>query len=274
MPDDTAPSGPYRDSSGQGLCSYPRPSVARDEGGGKQTGRVTSQPEKQLLDRQIRWAGQYDRYGRGVEVAAVRSAPAPQTHLAPAAETPSQPPRGDHDGETVHLEDFLAARGSSHRPAGEPGLPVAGPPTVSLLPHRATQPAAQLGVLAVCVPAHRPPLVGSRLALGRVPLADGTLVELDREVVLGRLPSAARAAAADLPRLLAVGGRDVSRNHLEMRLEDWNVLDVELGWQNGTVLRGPGQPPVRLSARDPVPLRSGDELDLGGGVVLVAEDLP
>lgn len=113
-----------------------------------------------------------------------------------------------------------------------------------------------------------------RPALGRLRLSTGAVVELDQDVVIGRLPEARRVT--DLPRLVTVPSptEEISRSHLEVRLEDWHVLAIDPGSTNGTELHRAGEEPYQISRQKPSFLRSGDVLDLGDGVTIRVEGLP
>lgn len=113
-----------------------------------------------------------------------------------------------------------------------------------------------------------------RPALGRLRLSTGAVVELDQDVVIGRLPEARRVT--DLPRLVTVPSptEEISRSHLEVRLEDWHVLAIDPGSTNGTELHRAGEEPYQISREKPSFLRSGDVLDLGDGVTIRVEGLP
>lgn len=118
---------------------------------------------------------------------------------------------------------------------------------------------------------------GSRLprpALGRLRLSTGAVVELDQDVVIGRRPEARRVA--DLPRLVTVPSptEEISRSHLEVRLEDWHVLAINPGSTNETTLHRAGEEPCPISREMPTFLRTGDVLDLGDGVTIHVEGLP
>jgi hypothetical protein len=113
-----------------------------------------------------------------------------------------------------------------------------------------------------------------RPSLGRVVLSTGDVVELEQPVVFGRYPQAhVVTAQAQAPRLVTVPSpsQDISRSHLEVRLEGWNVLLVDLTTVNGTTLLRPGQPPRRLHPQEPTLVVSGDVADLGDGVRLTFE---
>jgi len=200
---------------------------------------------------------------------------------APGA-TPAEFSVGDHDGETIMGSQLAAIRAQAH---GGPH-PVSSPP--GGLP-----PTGQTVLARVCGAGHpNPPqstqchlcgldLLGeasrvSRPTLGRIVLSTGSVIELDRPVVVGRKPRVSRVQGADLPRLVTVPSpqQDISRSHLEVRIEEWHVLVVDLGTTNGTILQRPGQPHRRLHPNESVMVRSADVVDLGDGVTITFEEIP
>lgn len=114
------------------------------------------------------------------------------------------------------------------------------------------------------------PRMVARPPLGAIDLSTGERIVLDRSVILGRRPRASRVSAHDVPRLVTVPSpqQDISRSHLELRLEGWHVVAFDLGTTNGTTLYRDGMEPVRLRSREGVVLREGDVLDLGDGLQL------
>lgn len=184
----------------------------------------------------------------------------------PAAE------EGDHDGHTMLAAEFAAqAQPSQQAPTPEPAAD--GPPVLGVRcpqghanpPHRSacfdcgaplTEPAEQLP---------RPPL-------GRLKLPSGEVIALTTPVIVGRNPRVDRYQGPVLPRLVPLSQGHVSSNHVELRLEEWNVLAVDLHSTNGTFLRRRGEAPVRLGERPEI-LMDGDVLDLGHGVHLTLEGL-
>lgn len=118
-----------------------------------------------------------------------------------------------------------------------------------------------------------PPTQVPQPALGRAVLASGRVIELTGPVILGREPQANRVTDGPLPQLVALARNHISRNQVRLLPQGWQVLAVDLHSKNGTLLLRRGEPPVRLPER-PVPLRSGDVLDFGHGVLLTLEDLP
>lgn len=111
---------------------------------------------------------------------------------------------------------------------------------------------------------------GPPTALGTVDISTGGGFVLDRSAVIGRRPRASRVSADDVPQLVTVPSpqQDISRSHLELRLEGWRVIALDMGTTNGTTLERPGMEPVRLRAGEGVVLGEGDRLDLGDGVRL------
>lgn len=73
-----------------------------------------------------------------------------------------------------------------------------------------------------------------RPSLGRLLLDDGEVVHLDHELLVGRRPDVdADAARAGLRRVTTLGEK-VSRSHLEVRFQGWDILVADLGSTNGT----------------------------------------
>jgi hypothetical protein len=159
--------------------------------------------------------------------------------------------RGDHDGETISLAQARALREG------------AAPPARS----------APRGGILDSVPE---PLAPPRPAApGRLRLSTGQLVALDRTVVIGRRPRSTRVTGTDLPHLIAVESpeQDISRSHLEVRVEGDSILATDLHTTNGTTLRRAGAEPVRLHPGERNVVVPGDVLDLGDGITVTVEDI-
>jgi hypothetical protein len=178
----------------------------------------------------------------------------------------------DHDGSTI-LRSQLPERGAHRAPVDEPAQP--GPDEVwgVRCPDGHANP-PHTSACRTCgaalpdddpVPVPRPPL-------GRLRVSDGTEVALDRTVLIGRAPSANRFSSAGSPRLLRVISpqQDISRTHVEVRVEGWDVLVVDLS-SNGTRLIRPGAEPQMLHPGEPVLVLPGSVLDLGDGVSVTYE---
>ncbi|QAY64366.1 FHA domain-containing protein [Xylanimonas allomyrinae] len=180
----------------------------------------------------------------------------------------------DHDGSTVTSAPFMSLQGPRHVPATPDGTQV---PQI---------------LARVCVQGHANPppreacrtcgsaLVGEaalteRPPLGRMRVSTGEEVDLDRLVVVGRRPRAPRAGGDAVARLVTVPspGRDVSRSHVEVRLDGWHVLVVDLATTNGTTLLRQDRQPRRLHPHEAVPVVDGDVIDLGDGAALTFEGI-
>jgi hypothetical protein len=112
-------------------------------------------------------------------------------------------------------------------------------------------------------------------ALGRIALSTGETYTLDRPVIIGRRPRANRVQGDQVPVLVTVASpeQDISRNHLEIRLEGRHVLVVDLATTNGSVLHREGTPPLRLGPNEPVLVLTGDLVDIGDGVTVEFEEI-
>lgn len=86
------------------------------------------------------------------------------------------------------------------------------------------------------------PVDGPRPALGVLVLPDGSVVTVDRDLVIGREPAVHPDVAAGRARGVSVDDPDltVSRAHAVVRLHDWEVRVQDNGSSNGTRLQAPG----------------------------------
>lgn len=150
------------------------------------------------------------------------------------------PAHGDHDGATISVAEARRLR--------EAGIPGDSEPAPLAPP--------------------RPP------APGRLRLSTGQVLRMDRTVVVGRRPRATRVSGTDLPHLVAVDSpqQDVSRSHLELRVEGDSIVATDLRTTNGTTLRRPGADPVQLHPGEATVVVPGDVLDLGDGITVAVED--
>jgi pSer/pThr/pTyr-binding forkhead associated (FHA) protein len=114
-----------------------------------------------------------------------------------------------------------------------------------------------------------------RPRLGRLRLSTGDVIDLDESLVIGRQPSVSRVQGGVMPRLVQVAspGGDISRSHVEVRLEGWHVMLCDLKATNGTVLIREGQPPRRLAQNEMAIVLDGDIAELGDDVSLRFEEI-
>ncbi|GHH44351.1 FHA domain-containing protein [Lentzea cavernae] len=98
--------------------------------------------------------------------------------------------------------------------------------------------------------------------LGLLRLSNGDTITLDRNVVMGRDPSGDRRGV-NLVQVGRENDTEISRTHVEVRLEGWDVLVRDLGSMNGTSVARPGCPPQKLAAHIEEFLYPGTQVVLG-----------
>jgi hypothetical protein len=193
-------------------------------------------------------------------------APAPATSTAPAADPGGFD--GDHDGQTIMKSDLAATNAPA---APEEPVPGAGPLVLALVcgsGHANPPTHAQSAVCGAPLPPDA--IQVARPRLGRMRVSTGELVDLDQSLVIGRQPSVSRVQGGVMPRLVQVAspGGDISRSHVEVRLEGWHVMLCDLKATNGTVLVREGQQPRRLAQNEMAILLDGDIAELGDDISL------
>jgi hypothetical protein len=151
--------------------------------------------------------------------------------------TPEPPPHitehNDHDGETISLAQLQRMqKGAAHVTASVPSTGVK--------------------------------------SAGKITVSTGDEAVLDRTVIIGRRPRATRVSGSDMPHLLAVPSplQDISRSHVEIRVEGTHILAQDLDTTNGTILRHADDPPIRLHPGEATMIANHDVLDLGEGITV------
>jgi FHA domain len=103
--------------------------------------------------------------------------------------------------------------------------------------------------------------------------SDGTSAELDRPILIGRAPSTDRSNSR-APRLMTVPSpnHDISRVHLEVAPDGWQIVVTDLNSTNGTILVRPGgRDRQQLAPGEPVPVQVGSVIELGDGVSVLID---
>lgn len=112
-----------------------------------------------------------------------------------------------------------------------------------------------------------------RPCLGRLRLSNGEVYLLDRDAVFGRKPEIPPGRPGPRPNAIVLtDDRDVSRNHVEIRLDGWRVLALDLGSMNGTQLAGPNLAPRLLPPRTAQEIVPGSVLTLAPDVWIYFEE--
>lgn len=184
---------------------------------------------------------------------------------------------GDHDGQTLMRSDLQNLSGVA-APAETRAEPPAttGPMVLArVCPQGHANPPTRSACSRCAAPLASDASEVKRPSLGKMRLSSGEVIELDRPVIVGRQPAASRVQGNVMPQLVQVRSvsGDISRSHLEVRLEGWHVILGDLKATNGTMLIREGQPPRRLGQGESMILLDGDIADLGDGVSLRFEDL-
>jgi FHA domain len=103
--------------------------------------------------------------------------------------------------------------------------------------------------------------------------SDGSSAELDRPVLIGRAPSTDRSDSR-APRLMTVPSpnHDISRTHLEVAPDGWQIVATDQNSTNGTILVRPGGVDRQeLAPGEPVPVQVGSVIELGDGVSVLID---
>ena len=186
------------------------------------------------------------------------------TTIRPPVAVPATPAPGQHDDHDGHEGPDDHDGATVHRPGGHL---VQGTSSTVLavscpLGHL-TPPSSPSCRTCHQRVAPQEPLRVPRPALGGLRLPTGEVVPLDRGVVLGRKPAPV-AGSTDWPHLVHLPSDHsfVSRMHLQIELDGWDVVARDLDSRGGTTIAPPGRDPVRMRPRDAYILEPGTLLDL------------
>ncbi|MFC8302221.1 FHA domain-containing protein [Specibacter sp. NPDC057265] len=247
------------------------------DGGGDAAAVVAPvEPESEdagLMIDSVPWASQG-------QSAATPAAGLPSSEAAVAAPTgpaashvPYDP---DHDGHTVMRSEVQDEQDAQEAPAPLESRPPTGPMVLArMCPNGHANPPSRASCWSCATAINAEPREVGRPRLGTMHISTGEVVELDHSLIIGRQPSVSRVMGGAMPRLVQVksGNGDISRSHVEVRLDGWDVLLVDLKATNGTVLVREGQSPRRLSQGEEAILLNGDIAELGDGVSLLFDGL-
>lgn len=167
-------------------------------------------------------------------------------------------------------------RSALHR-AGPVGTSQAAPPQVQAAQcpagHLSPAHAAVCRVCRSAMPPNPHVFWTPRPVLGRLVCSNGDVFVLDRGLVLGRSPVIPDGHQGDVPNLVKLVDHtlEISSQHVEIRLDHWMVLAIDLGSTNGTDVRAPGREPVRLVPGVPELLEPGAVVSLADVLTLTFE---
>ena len=176
---------------------------------------------------------------------------------------------------------------------GDTELMAAAPPL--LPPPSESSSDAPLVEAAICLAGHPNPPYAERCGLCGVPVPtqttqrvprpvlgvlrspDGASAPIERPILVGRAP-VQRDDLAERPSLMRVPspGQDISRTHLLVSPDEWEIVLTDLHSTNGTVIvrPGPGVDRVQLQPGEPLAVTVGTVVELGDGVAVLVDGPP
>ena len=199
---------------------------------------------------------------RSVEEAAMR-ANAEAEAAAGAAPVSGDP---DHDGLTVTAAELRALVGGGSGAAAPSDGPAGGHLAIRC-PRNHLNPPHASSCRACGQPVRgQTPVRVATIDLGAFRFRDGTRVPVRKPMLMGRSPKMSGPIAGEIPEMVQIDSpaQDISRTHLEVRVEGWQVLVIDRDSTNGTIVSLPGREPQRLRPHQPVPLPIGASVDLAG----------
>ncbi|WP_144276918.1 FHA domain-containing protein [Parenemella sanctibonifatiensis] len=166
----------------------------------------------------------------------------------------------DHDGETIFTTGLAAAQKPQASDHVDEGLVMA---VMCSLQHPNPPDADECARCGGPVEKFSPRLV-ERPVLAKLQVSTGQELALESTVLVGRAPS---GSAGETTLTVPSPGHDISRTHLKISLDGWDVVATDLHSTNGTALKTrDGDEP--LIAGQPMPLPIGSVLDLGDDVTI------
>lgn len=188
--------------------------------------------------------------------------------------------------EVVDPARFEMENGDTELMAAAPVLPSSRPPgatggplvqaAICLAGHPNPPYADRCGLCGVPVPPQTTQQV-PRPVLGVLRSPDGESAPIDRPILVGRAP-VQRDDLAESPGLLRVPspGQDISRTHLLVSPDEWEIMLTDLHSTNGTVIvrPGPGVDRVQLQPGEPLAVTVGTVVELGDGVAVLVDGPP
>jgi hypothetical protein len=116
-----------------------------------------------------------------------------------------------------------------------------------------------------------------RPVLGVLRSPDGSSVAIDRPILVGRAP-VLRDDLPEVPELMRVPspGQDISRTHLLVCPDEWEIRLTDLHSTNGTTIvrPGPGVDRLQLQPGEPHAVTVGTVVELGDGVAVLVDGPP
>lgn len=125
-------------------------------------------------------------------------------------------------------------------------------------------------ICAAPVDSTQPQLI-DRPVLAGVHSNRGEFVDVRDAVVVGRAPDATKGPRGARVMRVPSPSSDISRSHLMVEAQDWDIVVTDLGSTNGTTILPTGEQSFELESDASVRVGLGTVLDLGDGVSLRIE---
>jgi len=187
---------------------------------------------------------------------------------------PGPTPRAEPLGNTASRQDLDV---TIYRPIGQTSVMTGGALTVAAVRcvdgHLNPLTATSCRVCARAVPPQSPTIV-PRPPLGTLRMSTSDTIRLDHGVVFGRDPGTPDASRRDQPYFVKLTDKDISRRHLEVVLDGWDVMVVDLNSSNGSAITMPGGVPEVIPGGTRKLLVPGTVVHLSDTISFVYEVTP
>jgi hypothetical protein len=116
--------------------------------------------------------------------------------------------------------------------------------------------------------------VVTRPPLGILRMSTSDTIRLDHGVIFGRDPGTPDANRRDQPYFVKLADKDISRRHLEVALDGWDVVAADLDSSNGSAVTMPGGLPEVIAPGERRLLVPGTIVHLSDTISFVYEVTP
>lgn len=182
-----------------------------------------------------------------------------------------------HDGRTLTAAQLRKLRGEQHL-GGSGSTRLGATDVLAVLCLRGHPNAPHDMTCRQCGSAieEQSPRTMPRPPLGRFVFSSGEVVTIERSTLIGRSPKVNGSLPdGQPPELVQLESpdKDISRTHLEVRVEGWQIFAIDQNSANGTVVLLPGRAEQRLRPEEPFLLTIGARVRLADEIEFTVEPL-
>lgn len=239
----------------------------------------SEQPEEPELPEQLQPSPAHEQFDEPASPPPLSRPSAPPPMSAPSAPQSQVSPPGSRQAPVVvpgnfgEVDDepgtvFSTDLAATHKPPAAQATP---DPQVMAVPcrngHANPRGASSCRLCSEPVDSSNPRLI-RRPVLAAVISNQGDGTDLVSGVVVGRSPDSARGPHGSYLMRVGSSGNDISRNHILITPNEWNIVLTDLHSTNGTLVRPPGEPEFELRDGRSVTVEIGTELLLDDQVRL------